>query len=224
MERVSSFCGKNPLLFVAPRGYDDANTAIITEIAAVETYGYAVINRGFQCSNIVDVSKDLANCDNLKHCKEDVVKEEFLDPIIRYKNRIMRRHPTAYIFYIYGLGAEYKLIDRDIGYILQRGSGATGHICERWVSELVMYMLETSERYKVYEAGGDLWDMQKVPHLFRTWYSDYRVQSIKIEVIDDLRSSEDKAIVTGQILAMVAKELLDFNDFELPYDYKIKRI
>ena len=153
MERVSRIPGITPLVFVAPHGHDDDNTAIIAEVAAEHSKGYAVINRGFQRSNDVDVSKDLANCNNMEHCHKDVVKEEFLEPIISYKNRIIKKFPRAYFFFVHGLGPKIKSMDKDIGYVIGTGAGyPNSFTCDKWVRDLVIYLLEASENHKVYQG------------------------------------------------------------------------
>lgn len=88
-ERVSVIVGKNPLILVAPHGSDDTNTDILVERVAEKTDCCAVINRGFERSDFVDVNKDKADCNRIDHCKEEVVFEEFLKPIIKSKERLL---------------------------------------------------------------------------------------------------------------------------------------
>ena len=77
MERVSVIEGKSPIIIVAPHGYkgDDENTDLIAEEIANALHCYAVINRGWERSDSVDFMKDKADCNNVYHCKEDVVRE-----------------------------------------------------------------------------------------------------------------------------------------------------
>ena len=82
-ERVGIIIGKNPVILVAPHGADDTNTDIITERVAKKADCYAVINRGFERADFVDVIKDKADCNKIDHCKQEVVYEEFLKPIIK---------------------------------------------------------------------------------------------------------------------------------------------
>lgn len=88
-ERVSTIIGKSPIILVAPHGADDTNTDIITERVANNVNAYAVINRGFERADFVDVLKDKADCNKIDHCKEDVVSEEFLKPILKAKDRLL---------------------------------------------------------------------------------------------------------------------------------------
>ena len=89
-ERVSVKEGTLPIILLAPHGCNDANTDIIVDTAADKLDCYAVINNGWERSSTVDASQDKANCNNISHCHEDVVKDEFLDPILRYSNRCSR--------------------------------------------------------------------------------------------------------------------------------------
>ncbi len=107
MERVSTIIGNVPVILVAPHGPDDTLTATITEGAAKSTGAYAVINRGFERSKIVNTVKDKADCNKISHCNDPVVYDEFLKPILGFVNRIQqvptnKSVPNVYIFYIHG--------------------------------------------------------------------------------------------------------------------------
>jgi hypothetical protein len=91
MERVALVEGDSPVLILAPHGPDDKNTDLIAERVAVESGSFAVINRGWNRFSSVDFMKDLANCNDVRHLHSDVVKEEFLEPILRFKNRIRKK-------------------------------------------------------------------------------------------------------------------------------------
>jgi len=82
--------GNQPVIFVAPHGVDDLNTDEIVKAAADELDAYAVINQGFMRSKTVDVQSDKADCNKIDHVIQDVVKEEFLDPILNFKKEIER--------------------------------------------------------------------------------------------------------------------------------------
>ena len=112
MERVSIINGKIPILIVAPHGYekDDEQTALIAEYIANKIGAYAVINRGWERAEEVDFWKDKADCNNINHCFEDVVKEEIIDPILRYKSRILLGHSEMYVFWIHGMSDDHRKI------------------------------------------------------------------------------------------------------------------
>jgi hypothetical protein len=63
MERVSITSGKQPILIVSPHGYknDDENTATVAEAIASVLNCYAVINRGWERADDVDIFNDKAD-------------------------------------------------------------------------------------------------------------------------------------------------------------------
>ena len=92
MERTSIIEGNKPILIVAPHGGDDDNLAFAAENLARDFGAFAVINRGWRVAPNVDPISDLANCNDVRHLHEDVVREEFLNPIMRCVARIKRRY------------------------------------------------------------------------------------------------------------------------------------
>jgi hypothetical protein len=82
-ERVTTLLGTCPVIIVAPHGHhlDDSHTCSLAMAAAEELGAFAVINNNWKRSQVVDELKGLANCNNINHCQEPVVKAEFLDPI-----------------------------------------------------------------------------------------------------------------------------------------------
>ena len=137
MERVSVIEGSIPVIVVAPHGFhgDDENTDLIAETIASTIDAYAVINRGWERGDTVDSFKDWADCNNVYHCKEDVVREEFLEPIIRFKNKILKKEQLAYIFYIHGMGNRHRAVAKDpyLDAVLGYGAGKPNSFsCDIW--------------------------------------------------------------------------------------------
>jgi len=232
-ERISIISGKKPIIYVAPHGNtkDDINTSVIAEKLAEITDGYAVINRGFQRSDIVNVSLDKANCNNIEHCHMDVVKEEFLDPLIRFKNRILKRWSKVCIVYLHGVGNDIKTrtgID-DLKYIVGWGKGdPDSKSCQKWIKDFVVYHLATGDQCKVAEgrAGGKYaaWSQMNMNQYFRFWHYDSEVDSMQIEIINEIRKSPTEAKVTAQIMALTFIELLEKDSWQLPHDFKIPKV
>jgi hypothetical protein len=83
MDRVTVLRGSSPVLIVAPHGHDldDTNTSQLSELIAGLTNAHLVANNGWRRHATVDSLLGLANCNNADHVQEDVVKDEFLDPI-----------------------------------------------------------------------------------------------------------------------------------------------
>lgn len=179
-ERVSLRIGRSPIILVAPHGCDDNNTDIVAEQAAATLDCYAVINRGFDRSEIVDVNNDKANCNRCDHVKEDVVYEEFLKPIIRFKDQILKRinnesnlgmgtgwpsgtgwmlpdvnSPKCLIFYIHGAGDRVhstanEQVTAIVGYGL--GTKKDSITCELWRKNLLV------DLYRQYSNDGDIFE------------------------------------------------------------------
>lgn len=232
-ERVSIIEGKKPIIFVAPHGSarDDINTSIIAETLATFTNGYAIINHGWERAEKVDQKKDKANCNNIEHCLMDVIKEEFFDPLIRFKNRILKRWSRACIVYLHGVGNDITTrtgID-DLKYIVGWGKGdPDSKTCQKWIKDFVVYHLATGDQCKVGEgrAGGKYaaWQKNNLNQYFRQWHYDSEVDSMQIEIINSLRRSTNDAKITAQIMSLTFIELLEKDSWELPRDFKIPRV
>jgi hypothetical protein len=234
LERVSLVEGKQPVLFVAPHGAscDDINTALIAEILATTTKSYAVINRGWERADKVDIMKDKANCNNIEHCHKDVVREEFLDPIIRFKNRILKKWSRCLIIYLHGMSNNVRIHTgiSDLNYVIGYGRGMIpSFTCQKWIKDFVLYHLAIGDNCHVAEgkAGGKYagYEKNNMNQLFRKWYFDEEVDSLQLEIVHSLRSKKQEAEATAQIISITIDELLMHTDeWTLPSDFRIVRI
>lgn len=224
MERVSIIKGKLPVIVVAPHGYegDDQNTALIAQTISRSIGTYAVINNGFERDDTVDVMKDKADCNNIEHCHQDVVREEFLDPIINYKNKILERYDVAYIFLIHGMGNKHRKIAQNPNLDLVLGYGAgspSSYSCDLWRKNAFIHMLQNCG-IVAYEGkkGGPMsgWSKNNMNQLFRKWYPDKQVQSMQFEIIYELRKNEDSANLIAEYLALQIQDLLKLKSFTKP--------
>jgi len=222
MERVSIIPGKLPILIVAPHGYDgdDENTSVIAEAIADKIKAYAVINRGWERYGSVDFMLDKADCNNIEHCHEDVVKEEFLDPILRYTKRILNKHSKAYIYYIHGMGNRHRKLagDPHLDIVIGYGAGSPdSYTCEIWEKDMLCHLLN-KKGLTTYQGkkGGPMsgWARNNMNQLFRKKYFNHQVQSMQLEIIHDLRDSKDSAIFTAEDIAESVDKILDFTDFQ----------
>lgn len=221
MERVSIISGKLPIIIVAPHGYDgnDENTSIIAEHIAKSINAYAVINRGWERARDVDYMLDKADCNDVNHCHEDVVKEEFLEPILRYKNRILQSHNAAYVYYIHGMGNKHRKIagDDSLDMVVGYGAGSpNSHTCEIWQKDLLCHLLHESG-VNAFEGkkGGPMsgWSRSNMNQLFRKWYPEPNVYSMQIEIVHELRSYKDLAILTADCIATAVNDMLIVKSF-----------
>lgn len=181
-ERVSTIIGKNPVILVAPHGADDINTDIIVEESAKLLNCFAVINRGFERSLDVDEENDKADCNKINHCKSDVVFDEFLKPILKFKDKIaqgsskfnIQNNSTqhfpnfpnltygkygsfnpVHIFYIHGCGnAIHKKANENVGLIIGYGLGTKKDslTCDIWRKNLFV------ELYRHYLKNADVFE------------------------------------------------------------------
>lgn len=176
MERVTVIQGKVPIILVCPHGADDINTDIITECAANTLQCNAVINRGFERADFVDVDNDKANCNRIDHIKEDVVCEEFLQPIEKIEKKLRKNNSTGgfvgwnnaaghgftgwfshpnpiHIFHIHGCGnAIHKQAGVQVGAIVGYGLGLKKDSlsCDLWRKNLFVHLFRW--QYQLHEV------------------------------------------------------------------------
>jgi hypothetical protein len=228
MERVSIIEGKLPILIIAPHGFngDDENTSIIAEHIATSIDAYAVINNGWERSDSVDIFKDKADCNNIYHCKEDVVKEEFLEPIIRFKNKILRKNQIAYIFYIHGMANRHRKIAKDphLDVVVGYGAGQPNSFsCDEWQKNYFIYQLN-QEGITAYEgkSGGSMsgWSRNNMNQYFRKWDYDANVSSMQIEIIHELRSDNETAILVADYMGVAIKKMTTISSYSSNETFK----
>lgn len=220
MERTSIISGKIPAIIVAPHGYDgdDKNTAFIAEAIANCIDAYAVINRGWkriENDQKVDFLLDKADCNNVNHCVQDVVREEFLDPIRRYKNKILKTNAEAFIFYIHGMGNHQKQIynNSKLDMVIGFGEGnPSSYSCnldrkDRFFSGLTDRGINAQNG-----ANGALsgWSKQNMNQFFRKIDLDGRVNSLQIEIIYDLRKTLGKSLETAHDIAHAVLKCVNY--------------
>lgn len=234
MERVSIIEGRRPVLIIAPHGYqdDDERTALIAENMANILDAYAVINRGWERADAVDCMNDKADCNNLQHCHEDVVKDEFLDPILRYRQRIVwgrrntgslspyRNPTTMYMFLIHGMANKHRQLANDsrLDCVIGYGAGSPDSFtCDTWRKDFFIHRLSEAGMC-VYQGkkGGAMsgWARNNTNQLFRKWYQDPNVHSMQVEIIYDLRKDDQSAILVSEYLASAVDDLLDCKGFK----------
>ena len=222
MERVSIISGKTPVIIVAPHGYDgdDENTGVMAEYIANDLKAYAVINNAWERGKSVDFMADKADCNNVEHCHEDVVREEFLDPIIRFKNRILTRHQIAYIFYIHGMSNRHRKISKDprLDVVVGYGAGNPNSLsCDIWQKNYFLHSLNQCG-ITAYEgkAGGQMsgWSRQNLNQYFRKWDYDANVSSMQVEIIYDLRKDKDLAEIAADYISMSINDVVKASSYQ----------
>jgi hypothetical protein len=218
MERVVLIEGESPVLVIAPHGPDDKNTDLIAERVAIESGAFAVINKGWNRSASVDYMRDLANCNDVRHIHSDVVKEEFLEPILRFKNRIRKKYDeNVFILLIHGCSdaVRSEANDYSLDMILGYGAGLPpSHSCrDKFKKAFAYYLL--NEGFGIYEGrpGGKYSGKARnnVNQLFVRWYPDDYVDSIQLEIVRELRCDPDlmDPTISGIVSAIEAMATFD---------------
>ena len=221
MERTSFIQGTTPVLLIAPHGADDDNTAELTELVARNLGAFAVINRGWRRSRTVDPFSDLANCNDIRHLHEDVVREEFLLPVMRGVARIKARYEgKAFVLIMHGCkdqirsSSEDEILDIVVGY----GAGSPpSYSCKMRTKNALIRCLQ-NEGFGVCEGapGGKYAGKSKnnLNQFFVRWHPDKMVESAQIEIVNELRSDSEMIDLTadGIVSALDAFMLLEDSD------------
>ena len=220
MERVSVIPSddENPLILVCPHGYekDDENTAELTEKMASILGCHAIINRGFERSNTVDYFKDKADCNNVEHIHEDVVKEEFLDPINRTVREVLENGYDPQIFLIHGMKNQ-KIQDTlglSVDIVLGYGEApkSPSYSCDEWRKNGFLYCLHRSKLVSFTGKAGGKYAAARRSNLnqyYRQWEYDENVHSMQVEIVKALRETE-MLDTTAESLCTALTEYLDF--------------
>jgi len=211
-ERVTICRGHKPIIIVAPHGApgDDTNTDVVAEECAKKIDTYAVINRGFQKSDVVDVLKDKANCNNVQHLQEDVVEDEFLNPLKNFVKKINFGYANlnvipnpCYIFILHGVGNGIEQRkNKEVDFILGFGAGkkTNSYSCDLWLKDYFQYLCGKTGT-QIFEDRGGAYAGRSRNNLNQFFTSNNRVQSLQIEIIEKLRNTEREAKITGEWLA-----------------------
>jgi len=218
MERTTLIEGQTPILILAPHGVDDTNTDYIAETVAYEFGAYAVINKGWKRSESVDYWRDLANCNDVRHLHSDVVKEEFLDPILRSVVKIKRKYmENPFVLIIHGCTDKVREISNDdyLDMIIGYGQGAPpSHSCRKRTKDAFIYYLQR-ENFGVYQGKvkGNYAGRSKnnLNQLFNKWYPDENVNCLQLEIVRELRCEPELISITidGLVAALDSLMLLD---------------
>ena len=209
-QRVSLIEGKTPFLLIAPSGPNDPKTDLLTEILASKLNGYAVINWGWERSPKIDYLKDKADCNDIDQCKS-IVYDEFLEPILKFKNRIIKNHRKVHQFVIQGISGNDLPSSIDI--VVGAGSSARPS-CAEWAKEIFLYM-SAVEGIKAYLAkSGTILSGSLKKHLNQLFSYDNSVQSMQIEIpLTFRKTNEDLNVFTNEIYK-VMQHLLTMDEIQ----------
>lgn len=204
-------------LIVAPHGGGptDLRTAEMAKIVAEQTDSWAIINTGWirpwkghlesdksvNVSTTVNVKNGIANLNDIKHCRQEPLRSEFLTPLEEYKNQIVKSHGQCFIYFVHGMDdtiRDYAGVNVILGY----GEGnPPRHSCSpRFVHNFLSALTTEGFNPSAGQAGGRLsaWDVHNLNQLFA---DEKDVASVQIEIALSLRSDDNSAKITAEKMA-----------------------
>lgn len=217
MQRVSAIRGyDSSILIIVPNGHDDPNTSIIGETIIKELNCYGVINYGWERDKVFNYENDKANCNNTDHIQNVVIKDEFLEPILKFTNNIANlAHPNVFI--IHGVSDRIINNNHELDFIIGYGAGNPERLsCPLWFKNEFMNQLK--KRYFIpYQgkAGGNYsgWEEKNLNQLFTsTEYLNPSIWSLQIEILKELRETKAKAISTGLDMALCIEDTVELRE------------
>lgn len=232
LERVSCIIGKKPVILVCPYSLNKTNSDIITEHVAKSINCFAVINRGFHKSKILDIDNNFADCNNVDHIKQPVIYEEYLLPIIKYTDKAQKiiskiNHKKwydlfkspIYIFHIHSCEDNTdENIQEDIGAVLGYGLGRTVNSlsCELWQKNLfVSLWRKNSSNGDIFEGINVGRNSNEMNQYFIKHNKKDFVNSMQIEFPLSKTNNSLNSITTANTLAAVINEFLSYDDYDI---------
>lgn len=232
MERVSVRHGKHPTVLVAPHGYpgDDYNTNLIVDVIANKLDASSIINHGWQKSDVLDISGEKANCNNINHLIDEV-GDEFLTPFIRMVKRVVRSHKKCLVVLIHGVSNSVRKIagDMSLDMIVGYGNGhpMPSYTCPYGIKDYIIYNLSQNS-IGTYEgkAKGRYSGFAKtnLNQYWRQHHIDMSVESVQIEIVRELREDRTISTLTAEYMAEALDDALNNRYWKKPTSFSSKRI
>ena len=231
MERVSIIGGSNRILFVAPRGGDDGKIAATSTSLAQGLESFAVVNQGWVLGSRVDAISGVANCNDIRHIHEDVVREEFLLPILRSTSRIKKslgETPLVVVLQSHcGVDTADFNDEEALDMLLGCGSNAPSRQSCRTGTKNMLTRFLQDEGFSVYECmeGSRFSGRSKnnLNQLFKRWFKDPSVESVQLTIDRDLISDEEMISMTvdGLVAAFNAFLADSGEEADLPEEVEV---
>lgn len=218
MERVSLVHGENPILIVVPHGAEHENLAKAGEMLAHDLGGFAVINRGWRRSQRVNHAEDLANCNDVRHLHEDVVREEFLNPVLRMVARIKRNYSESVLMFVLlpcgedaKRSADGEMLDLVVGY----GAGnPPSYSCGARTKNALIHFLQ-EEGFGVYEGDAGSRYSGKAKNSLNQLFvrsQETDVESVQLAVVGDMISDDPMIAMTVEGLVSAVDSFRSLED------------
>lgn len=215
-ERVSVGYGTLPVLFVAPHGHflDDSNTAELTVAAAEAIDANYVVNRGWRRDTKVDQIASKANCNDFRHCQEDVVREEFLNPI----NEIISDSYSAMgddltIICVHGMGNGIRAQANapKLGAVVGFGEGKPPlYTCDKWVHECFVDLMNANVCETWEGAPGGQFSARGKNNMTQV-LRQHGTQCLQVEIVYAYRDTAKNAEKFGRDMGLAVKELMKYD-------------
>ena len=243
---IKTISGKNPILLIAPHGWkgDDEKTGRLTKLLAEHLECYAVINENYQRPVIIDhitkkkkpglpdPKKKLFDLNNLIHIKKHL-NNEFLKPILDYKDEIVRNEGSATVVLIHGIAdGNPKADGKDIVIGIGLDDPANKPKRNRLTpTEAVAVKLKTifdelvepisTKICRVTERGGfsgcEKNNLNKLFTPRQKTYNDPKVQSIQLEIKKEgFRDTKKNTEKTAERLSVALAKLVGIVDLSEP--------
>ena len=227
-ERVTTVFGTANIVLVAPHGHDldDSHTGALTLAAAKALDAHAVVNNDWKRVKVVDEIKGEANCNNIDHCNEPVVKAEFLDPIIdaidNCQNIYDGPNESVLVLMIHGVGNSIRKKSKDskLDLIVGFGAGDKPRLTSKqWLTDLFIDSAEGLAKWKTYEGapGGD-YSARSSKNITQAIHRKYTgsLNVLQLEFVYAVRTDDAVAEATGKKLAAVLKSMSKYTAYKRP--------
>lgn len=217
MERVSVTQGELPVLLISPHSQEEESTGFLVERISQEMNLFSVINNGWKCSKKFDYKNELANCNNINHINQDVIREEFLEPILRSVAKIQKNiDERVFVFQIRGCKDKVKFKAKDDGLDLIVGYGEgkrPSYSCDLKIKNYFLKLLEQNS-FGVYEGIKSYrgHNVNNLNQLFKHWYPKRNVHSMQIHIVEELRKDSELLEITIEGIISAIDELILLDD------------
>jgi hypothetical protein len=115
-DNIEKIPGSTNILLIAPHGHpkNDKNTGKLVRALAEQNGFYAIINETYRRADSVETASKDDKRINVNHLGqvETHLQEEFLAPLLEYKNEIVEKYGNPLIFWIHGAGN--KSVEGDV--------------------------------------------------------------------------------------------------------------
>jgi hypothetical protein len=232
MARIICHHQDNPIIFVAPHGHqgDDYNTSLIAECAAKEIGANYLINTGFRRNIDVDEARDFADCNNVNHMSDPILRDEFLLPYKRMCIRAKKKYGSALVVFIHGVSDKVRkdsgVLDLDIilGYGLGTPESRTCY--EVGVRQFTYQLHEDDINCCIGKAGGKYsgYNKNNMNQYWRKVERDMHINSVQLEIIRELRDDTVISILTAQSIALAAEKCYNCTNFNYPSNFFVSQV